>query len=84
MMYSNIPIDSDVLSRVALANKALPAYACYHYTLIRCINAVDYCSMEVEVNIDLYYNGINEPEPAKTNCPLGYYDCSFCGRCEWL
>lgn len=84
MMYSNISFNLNVLSRVALANKALPVYACYHYTLAQCIRAVDYCSCEVEALIDIYNNGFKEPEPAKTNCPLGYSGCSCCGRCENL
>lgn len=83
MMYSNISLNFDVLGRVALGNKALPAYACYHYTLAQCMQAIDFCPMDVEVAVDLYYNGFKEPEPTKTNCPSGYCDCYFCGRCEY-
>lgn len=90
MMYSNINLDLKVLGRVALAIKALPAYACYHYMLPQALRAVDYLPGEVEAIISMYnYYKTHDPKDdectrPETNCPLGYDYCSGCGRCEWL
>lgn len=86
-MYSNIPLNQDVLGRVALAMRALPAYACYHYTLPVMMRAVHFCDGEVQASIDMYNHAKSgetvESTPSKTNCPCGYIGCSGCGRCEW-
>lgn len=88
MMYSCISIDLNVLCCIALANKALLAYDCYYYNLLDCLSAIDYDSNEVEniVELDEYYRHEHHEEEktiSSTNCPVGYYSCNGCGKCEY-